>query len=274
MTQTIPSIHLFLISDSIGETALKVAQAAIVQFPSIKSVLHKWVFISKDEDLSSLKKSLIDHQGIALLTLADQDLAEEITQFCQTHDLDYFNLLQPLTQLIEKRTLVKPSQEAGAQHELDAAYFKRIEAMEFASKYDDGNNPSIFDEADILLLGISRTSKTPLSMYLATLGYKVTNLPLIPENSLPDSLFKIDRKKIIGLTNDLEIIQKFRQKRMEEFGIQGASQYASRNRIQAELDYADHIYQQLECPVINVADRSIEETAQLIIQDMDHAINH
>lgn len=274
MTQAIPSIHLFLISDSIGETALKVAQAAIVQFPSIESVLHKWVFISKDEDLSSLKKSLIDHQGIALLTLADQNLAEEITQFCQTHDLDYFNLLQPLTQLIEKRTLVKPSQEAGAQHELDAAYFKRIEAMEFASKYDDGNNPSIFDEADILLLGISRTSKTPLSMYLATLGYKVTNLPLIPENSLPDSLFKIDRKKIIGLTNDLEIIQKFRQKRMEEFGIQGANQYASRSRIQAELDYADQIYQQLECPVINVADRSIEETAQLIIQDMDNAINH
>ena len=274
MTQAIPSIHLFLISDSIGETALKVAQAAIVQFPSIESVLHKWVFISKDEDLSSLKKSLIDHQGIALLTLADQNLAEEITQFCQTHDLDYFNLLQPLTQLIEKRTLVKPSQEAGAQHELDAAYFKRIEAMEFASKYDDGNNPSIFDEADILLLGISRTSKTPLSMYLATLGYKVTNLPLIPENSLPDSLFKIDRKKIIGLTTDLEIIQKFRQKRMEEFGIQGASQYASRSRIQAELDYADQIYQQLECPVINVADRSIEETAQLIIQDMDHTINH
>lgn len=265
-----PKIHFYIISDSIGETALSVARATSVQFPNIDSVLHKYQFISNTDCLKPILDSAKEDNGIIFMTMAEIDLAEMTEKFCRTHRLTLYNLLQPITKEIERRTGLTPSESVGAQHELTDEYFQRIDAMEFAMKFDDAKNPKGFEEADIVLLGISRTSKTPLSMYLATLGYKVANLPLIPENELPQIIYKIDQKKIIGLTNDLNVIQKFRNNRMIEFGLSTNTQYASDSRIQEELEYGDKVYHELGCPVINVADRSIEETAHIIVEILNY----
>lgn len=259
-------IHFYIISDSIGETALSVARATSVQFPNIESVLHKYTFISNTHRLNPVLAAAKKDNGIIFMTMAHINLVELVEDFCKQNNLTLYNLLQPITKEIEKRTGLAASESIGAQHELTDEYFKRIDAMEFAMRFDDAKNPKGFEEADIVLLGISRTSKTPLSMYLATLGYKVANLPLIPENTLPEIIYKIDKQKIIGLTNDLNVIKKFRNNRMIEFGLSTNTQYASDERIQLELEYGNNVYEEIGCPVINVADRSIEETAHIIVE--------
>ena len=170
-----------------------------------------------------------------------------------------------LLQTIVQKNNIQPSGKPGIRHQLDDEYYKRIEALEFAVNNDDGQQPKRFIDADIVLLGISRTSKTPLSMYLANMGYKVANLPLVPESRIPDIIYEIDRSKIIGLTNDVNVLNKFRRERMRSYGIEDASLYTNDARIEKELAYANKLYEELSCPVINVADRSIEETATLII---------
>ncbi|MCR8968700.1 pyruvate, water dikinase regulatory protein [Facklamia sp. 7083-14-GEN3] len=259
-------LHFFVISDSIGETALKVAKAVAYQFPDVHILLHKYAFVSTNSRLQKVLQEAKKNQALIFLTLSQIDQAQEAERFCSQNNLHFFNLSQPFTRVISQITGKKPSQTIGAQHELNDEYFDRINAMEFAMRYDDGKDPKMFIEADIILLGVSRTSKTPLSMYLATMGYRVANLPLIPENELPEVIYQIDSNKMIGLTNDLNVIQKFRQSRMLEFGLSQNTTYASEERILAELEYADQVYRTLKCPVINVADRSIEETAHIIIE--------
>ena len=262
------TLHYFILSDSIGETAQKVARAALVHFPSAKTVLHKYTFISNIEKIDEIIHDAVKYDGLLFMTIANSELASYVEAKCIETGLICYNLIQPFTLEIERRLGVNPTSLAGAQHELSDEYFDRIEAMEFCMKYDDGKDPKGIGEAEIVLLGISRTGKTPLSMYLATLGYKVCNLPLIPENDLPSIVFEIHKNKIIGLTNNIEVVNKHREIRMLEYGIPKGSRYASENRVKQELDYADEVYRTLGCPVINVADRSIEETAHIISEIM------
>lgn len=262
------TLHYFILSDSIGETAQKVARAALVHFPSAKTVLHKYTFISNIDKIDEIIHDAVKYDGLLFMTIANSDLANYVEKKCIETSLICYNLIQPFTLEVQRRLGVEPTSLAGAQHELSDEYFDRIEAMEFCMKYDDGKDPKGIGEAEIVLLGISRTGKTPLSMYLATLGYKVCNLPLIPENELPDILFEISKSKIIGLTNDISVVNKHREIRMLEYGMPEGSRYASSTRVQQELEYADDIYRTLGCPVINVADRSIEETAHIISEIM------
>ncbi|MBD3949169.1 kinase/pyrophosphorylase [Tuanshanicoccus lijuaniae] len=263
------TIHIYLISDSIGETATKFARASIAQFPTANTVLHKFVFISNKESLIPVLEDAKSHDAIVLVTLADKDLTRYSEEFCREHQIFHYNLIQPVTQEIARRTGLEPTHKIGAQHDLSEEYFNRVEAMEFCMMYDDGKDPKGFIEADIVLLGISRTSKTPLSMYLATLGYKVANLPLIPENTLPDILFDLDTKKIVGLTTFDTVANMHRENRMREYGMPSGTRYASMERVNEELKYAHDLYDKLDCLVINTAERSIEETASIIIQKLD-----
>lgn len=268
MDKKTPTLHYFILSDSIGETAQKVARAALVHFPSAKTVLHKYTFISNIEKIDEITHDALKYDGLIFMTIANSDLAKYVEQKCIETGLICYNLIQPFTLEIQRRLGIEATSLAGAQHELSDEYFDRIEAMEFCMKYDDGKDPKGIGEAEIVLLGISRTGKTPLSMYLATLGYKVCNLPLIPENELPDILFEINKSKIIGLTNNVSVVNKHREIRMLEYGIPEGSRYASSERVQQELAYADEVYRTLGCPVINVADRSIEESAHIISEIM------
>jgi hypothetical protein len=147
-------------------------------------------------------------------------------------------------------------------------YFDRISAMEFAVMYDDGKDPKGFLEADVVLLGVSRTSKTPLSLFLANKNLKVANLPLVPQTHIPDEIYKVDPKKIIGLTNDPSVLNEIRRQRMIAYGLNPDTTYSNMDSINAELDAANKLYKKLGCYVINVAHRSIEETAALIMEHL------
>lgn len=266
------TLHYFIISDSIGETAIKLANSIFAQFPSADTQVHKYTFVQDPDSLLEILQEAQAMEGVIFMTVADPDLAQSTEDFCNQAGLLCYNLLQPYLEEIQRRTGLAPSQEVGAQHQLSEEYFRRVEAMEFMMTYDDGKDPKSLHEAEVVLLGISRTSKTPLAMYMATQGYKVTNIPLLLEKDVPELLFQIDRNKIIGLTSDLNVLSKHRRNRLIEYGLPLSSQYGDEYRIQAELDFAEDLYRDLGIPVINVADRSIEETASIIIDILNLSI--
>jgi len=262
-------ITFFVISDSAGETASKLAQATMAQYPSVEFELFRRTFITTK---STLLKALADakkQNAIILHTLINSDLVELTHEFCQESGLYHLDVLTPAVDEVARRTGVVPSREPGALHSLNKNYFKRIKAMEFAVKYDDGKDPRGFLEADIVLLGVSRTSKTPLSLFLANKNLKVANLPLVPQAHIPKQLFEIDPKKIVGLTNDPDILNSIRKERMITYGLNPDTAYSDIDKIREELTFANDLYQKLGCVIINVASLSIEETAAMILQALD-----
>ncbi len=177
-------------------------------------------------------------------------------------------MMSPMTQMITAKTNSTPTGEAGALHHLNDRYFDRISAMEFAVMYDDGKDPHGFLEADIVLLGVSRTSKTPLSLFLANRNIKVANLPIVPQAHIPDEIWRVDPKKIIGLMNTPEVLNNIRRERMIAYGLNPDTTYSDMDEIKAELAFAQDLYDKIGCQVINVANRSIEETATIILERM------
>lgn len=266
MTQdTHPKTKYYLISDAVGSLVNDIFQSVSVQFPSVDFDVTTYPFVQHDDMLLPILKQAKMENASIIASFINKDLNKLAEDYCQMAGLFYLNVLDQIIDQIIGQTGVQPSGKPGIRHQLDDEYYKRIEALEFAVNNDDGQQPKRFIDADIVLLGISRTSKTPLSMYLANMGYKVANLPLVPESRVPDIIFEIDRSKIIGLTNDVNVLNKFRRERMRSYGIEDASLYTNDARIEKELAYANDLYEKLNCPVINVADRSIEETATLII---------
>ncbi|WP_265459063.1 pyruvate, water dikinase regulatory protein [Enterococcus sp. HY326] len=262
-------VTIFVISDSAGETASKLAQATMAQFPSVEFCIFRRTFVN-DED--TLKKALADaklEDALILHTLINKDLAKLTDQYCHENDLFNMDLLNPPVREISRRTGIDPTLEPGALHHLNENYFQRIKAMEFAVKYDDGKDPRGFLEADIVLLGVSRTSKTPLSLFLANKNFKVANLPLIPQAHIPKQIFEVDPKKIVGLTNDPEILNNIRKERMRAYGMNPDTAYSDIDKIKEELTFANDLYEKLGCVVINVASLSIEETASMIFDALD-----
>ncbi|MBO0474974.1 hypothetical protein IGL98_002023 [Enterococcus sp. DIV0840] len=262
-------VTIFVISDSAGETASKLAAASMAQYPTIDFSLFRRTF-AKEED--KLRKALEDakrENAMVLHTIVNDRLVKIANDFFEEHNLYHFDILTPPVAEIERLTGVAPTREPGALHHLNENYFKRIEAMEFAVKYDDGKDPRGFLEADVLLLGVSRTSKTPLSLFLANKNLKVANLPLIPEAHLPKQLWETNPKKIVGLTNDPDILNGIRKERMRTYGLPADTSYSDIEKIRKELTFANDLYEKLGCVVINVASLSIEETASMILNALN-----
>lgn len=257
-------LHFFVISDSVGETARKVITAVCSQFPELEAKIHHFPFVRTQEALDKILSEANEQRGIIVHTLVVDDLSSHTEVFCQEHGLRCYDILQTLVSDVAKITNLQPTKRAGALHRLDDEYFNRISAIEFAVKYDDGKDPKGLLEADLVLLGVSRTSKTPLSMYLANKNIKVANLPIMPEATIPEQLWEVNPKKIVGLTNDIDTLVNFRRERMIAYGLSSETPYSDIERIKKELKFAHDLYQDLGCYVINVAKRSIEETAQII----------
>lgn len=262
-------VTFFVISDSAGETATKLAQATMAQYPSIEFSLFRRTFVTDPETLQRALNDALSEQALVLHTLINQELVNLTNDFCQKNKLYSFDVLTPPIAEIERLTGIKPTRQPGALHLLNENYFKRIKAMEFAVKYDDGKDPRGFLEADVVLLGISRTSKTPLSLFLANKNLKVANLPLIPQAHIPKQLWEIDPKKIVGLTNNPDILNNIRKERMRSYGLNPDTAYSDIEKIRAELEFANELYEKLGCVVINVASLSIEETASLILNELE-----
>ncbi|MEG0050638.1 MAG: pyruvate, water dikinase regulatory protein [Terrisporobacter sp.] len=264
------SFILYAISDSIGETAQQVAKAAISQF-DIKEDMYdvrRFPYVSTKEVLVEILQSAKKENAIIVYTLVSENLGDVVEEFCEKEDLHCVDLMSQILNILTDKIGESPKREPGIIRRMNEEYFRRIEAIEFAVKYDDGKDPRGVLKADLVLVGISRTSKTPLSMYLANRNIKVANIPLVPEIPIPKEVFEVNPKKIIGLTNSPEKLNEIRQARLKALGLSSSANYAKLDRILEELEYSDKIMKKLSCPVINVANKAIEETSGLILDIM------
>lgn len=263
------NLIIYVISDSVGETAQQVTKAAISQFNMEDNYeIRRFPYVTDRGFLKDILNSGKNEDAIIVYTLVDENLLNITKEFCQTEGLSHIDLMTPLLREISNKTNIKPKREPGIIRKLDESYFKRVEAIEFAVKYDDGKDPRGILKSDIILLGISRTSKTPLSMYLANKNIKVANVPLVPEIPIPKEVFEINPKKIIGLTNTPEKLNRIRQERLKALGLSSNASYANLERILQELDYSEKVMKKVGCPVIDVSSKAIEETAGIIIDIM------
>lgn len=259
-------LKVYVVSDSLGETGALVIRAAISQFKTENYEIKRYPYVNDVEKLKEiLDEASSSESSIVVYTLVDRILVEFIEDYIKRTKLSVIDLMSPIIDVLSDKLGSKPSREPGVIRKLDEAYFKRVAAIEFAVKYDDGKDPRGFAKADIVLVGISRTSKTPLSMYLANKNIKVANIPLVIEVEPPKELFEIPAKKIIGLTNSPEKLNAIREERLKALGLPSGSNYASFERILNELDFSEKIMKRIGCPVINVASKAIEETAEIVL---------
>ena len=263
------NLIIYVISDSVGETAQQVTKAALSQFnKEYDCEIRRFPYVVEEKFLIEILESGKNEGAIIVYTLVSENLLNIAKDFCSKEELSHVDLMTPLINQISKKVGTKPRREPGIIRKLDESYFKRVEAIEFAVKYDDGKDPRGILKSDIVLLGISRTSKTPLSMYLANKNIKVANVPLVPEIPIPKEVFEIDPKKIIGLINTPEKLNSIRQERLKSLGLSSNASYANLERILQELDYSEKIMKKAGCPVIDVSNKAIEETAGIILDIM------
>lgn len=260
------NVNIFIISDSLGETAREVVRAAISQFPRADEWnMRRYPYVNSEDVLKELLDEAKSINALVMYSIVSKELAEFGKRYCMDNDIEYIDLLSDIIEKFRQISGREPLREAGIIRRMNKSYFNRVEAIEFAVKYDDGKDPRGILKADVVLVGISRTSKTPLSMYLANKHLKVANVPLVPEVPVPTELSKVDPRRIIGLTNSPEKLNVIRTERLKAMGLNGGASYAKLDRILEELDYSDKIMKQLKCPVINVCDKAIEETASIIL---------
>jgi regulator of PEP synthase PpsR (kinase-PPPase family) len=258
------------LSDSIGETAELLAKASSIQFdPRLIGEIFRYSFISEKAQLDYIIERASRHKSIIIFTLVKQGMREYLLSEAAKKNIPAIDALGPIIRVLTEISGTEPKLEIGLNRKMDDKYFEKVEAVEFAVKYDDGKDTRGILKADIVLLGISRTSKTPLSMYLAYRNYKVANIPLVPEVEVPKELWEISPQKIIGLTNDPQYLSTIRAERVKDLGLSPNSTYANTDRITAELEYAQKLFKQLNCPVINVSKKAIEETASIIMSIID-----
>lgn len=227
----------------------------IIRVPYVKNV----------EQVNAVVEEAREQNAIICYTIVSPTLREAVAQAAMEKDVEVVDILGPVLKAIEKTSGLLPKNQPGLIHALDHEYFKRVAAIEFAIKYDDGKNPWGLLKADLVIIGVSRTSKTPLSMYLANKRLKVANVPLVPEIPPPEELFKIPSNKIIGLLIDPYKLNEIRCERLKAMGLADGANYADLKRINEELDYAKAIMRRIHCTSINVSNRAIEETASMVL---------
>ncbi|WFA09355.1 pyruvate, water dikinase regulatory protein [Tissierella sp. Yu-01] len=263
------SVTIYIISDSLGETGEHVVKAAISQFDFDKYEIKKIPYIADINSLIDTLDNICEEDNCVIFyTLVDKELLQYVKEFVVDKDYVAVDLLSPIIDTIKDLTGLEPIREPGTIRKLDVDYFKRVESIEFAVKYDDGKDPKGLLDADLVILGVSRTSKTPLSMYLANKKIKVANVPLVPETNPPEELYDVPARKIIGLTNSPFKLNEIREERLKALGLPRGSNYASMERILLEIEYAEKIMKKIGCPVIDVSNKAVEETAEIIISYM------
>lgn len=259
-------LDIYIISDSLGETGALVAKAAISQFKTQDYRIKRFPYIHKLDELKTiLSEASLKQNTVIVYTIVDETLVNYIREFTTHMGILAIDIMNPIIEALEDRLHLPASREPGIIRKLDDDYFSRVAAIEFAVKYDDGKDPEGLEKAELVLVGVSRTSKTPLSMYLANRNIKVANVPLVIEVKPPQALFEIPSTKIIGLTNAPEKLNEIRVERLKALGLERGSSYATYERILDELEYADKIMKRIGCPIIDVSNKAIEETAEVIL---------
>lgn len=255
-----PEAVIYVVSDSLGDTANFVVDAAASQFESDLKV-RKFTHVQTSRELKNIILEANEVDGLIVFTLIDPELRQEFCEMGEERNLAMVDVMGPMMNELENKLDKSPQLKPGLRHQLDQSYFERVEAMEFTVKYDDRNDSKGIWLADVVLIGVSRTSKTPMCIYLSYRGYKAANVPLVPEVDVPDILLENPDNKVVGLTIDPLVLNEIRQERLKALGLSPDSQYASIDRINEELEYADNLMDQIGCPILNVTNKSIEESA-------------
>lgn len=260
---------IYLISDSIGETGEQVVHSILSQYSLEVENIKKYTHILTKNMLDAVLISISQERNVVVFyTLVQEELRQHLTDFAEKQNFLLVDILGNGLAAIAQATSLKPLGEPGIIRKMDREYFNRIEAIEFSVRYDDGKDPRGILKADLVILGVSRTSKTPLSMYLANKNIRVANVPLFPESEPPKEIYQISPTKVIGLTNTPEKLNSIRKERLKTLGLPQNASYAEMNRILEELEYADKIMKRIGCLVIDVSNNAIEETANLIFDYM------
>lgn len=259
------SFHLHLLSDATGETLIAVSRAVCALYEHIGSIEHLYPLVRSEAQLERAIAEIRSAPGMVLFTLVDSALAQRLAQACAAIGAPCLSVLQPILDLFKAYLGAPANPRPGAQHMLDAHYFNRIEALNYTMAHDDGQMSENYEDADVLLIGISRTSKTPTSIYLANRGIKTANIPLVPNLPLPKSIFSLKKPLIVGLIASAERLVLVRQNRIEALHVLLDSSYVDPVAVSDEVVQSRKLFAHYGWPVIDVTRRSIEETAAAII---------
>ena len=255
-----------MISDSVGETAEYVVRAAASQFNGGNAEIRRISYVDDRESIDEIILSAKEVNAIIAFTIVIGELKSYLLEQANKHGIKIVDIMGPMMDAFQSVYHTPPKMMPGLVRQLDEEYFRKVEAIEFAVKYDDGRDPRGILKADVVLVGVSRTSKTPLSMYLAHKRIKVANVPLVPEVEPADELFQIPNKKVIGLKISPDKLNGIRTERLKSLGLTMQANYANYERILEELDYAENVMKKVGCSVIDVSNKAIEETANIILE--------
>ncbi|HEY0626091.1 MAG TPA: pyruvate, water dikinase regulatory protein [Allosphingosinicella sp.] len=259
-------VHIHLLSDSTGETLELIAKACLSQFDEVEALKHFWPMVRSEGHLDRVLDDIERRPGLVLYTLANNNIRRELEQKCRRRGIHAVSALDPVVDALSAFLGQEAKARPGRQHVLDAAYFARVDAIQFTIAHDDGINSQNWEEADVILAGVSRTSKTPTAIYLANRGYKVANIPLVPESPPPPSLFTLQNPLVVGLTTGSDRLIQIRRNRLLSLNQAPETDYVDAEAVAAELAFARRIFSDNGWPVIDVTRRSIEETAFAIIK--------
>ncbi len=258
-------LHLHLLSDSTGETLENIAKAGIAQFENVEAIRHFWPMVRSDVHLDRIMEEISLNPGIVLFTLANSQLRRRLENRCRALGLPHVAPLDAVTDALSNILGQEARNRPGRKHILDEAYFARIEAIQFTIAHDDGVGHENWEEADIVLAGVSRASKTPTSIYLANRGYKTANIPLVPESPPPRNLYGLKHPMVVGLTISPERLVQVRRNRLLSLNQAPETAYVDIERVQEEVAFARRMFADNGWPVIDMTRRSIEEAAAAII---------
>ena len=259
-------LHLHLVSDSTGETLEMIAKAALAQFEDADVVRHFWPMVRSRQHLDRIVPDLAANPGLVLFTLVNAETRARLEEHCRQIGLPAVPALDAVTSALEAQLGQEAHGRPGRQHLMDEAYFKRVEAIQFTIAHDDGIGWENWEEADIVLAGVSRSSKTPTSIYLANRGYKVANIPLVVESPPPKALYGLRHPLVVGLTTAPERLVQIRRNRLLSLNEGTETSYVDNDRVNAEVKFARRMFADNGWPVIDVTRRSIEESAAAIIR--------
>jgi regulator of PEP synthase PpsR (kinase-PPPase family) len=256
---------VYIMSDSIGETGELVVKAAISQFAGANIEIERKPYLKSAAQIEAILEKAAESHSAIMYTLVRPDLKEVLETKAHALGIIHVDIMGPVVDALQTVTHLSPRNEPGLIRKIDEAYFTKIEAIEFAVKFDDGKDPRGLLQADIVITGVSRASKTPLCMYLAHKGIKAANVPLVKEIPPPSELFQVAPHKVIGLTIKPSLLFEIRRERLKAMGLQPSSSYANLERIIEELDYAQEIMRKVGCPIIDITNKATEETAARVL---------
>ena len=265
--------HLHLVSDATGETLIAVSRAAAAQYEAVSAIEHVYPLVRSENQLSRVLAEIESSPGVVLYTLVEPEWAERLESFCREIGCPCLSVLQPVLSLFQSYLGQASATRPGAQHVLNAEYFRRIDAMNYTLMHDDGQLGGDLESADVILVGISRTSKTPTSIYLANRGIKTANIPLVPHVPLPAEIERLKRPLIVGLVASAERIIQIRQNRLLSMRADDETPYVDPDAVADEIAQSRKLCARRGWPVIDVTRRSIEETAAAILDLLrDHRL--